>query len=426
MKIAFIPDAHIKSRDDSSDFYFSDDEMHGFLYKLSLEVDKVVLCGDFLELWQGKYPTKQSSIKEFYNTLDQYKKTIFLVLLNEKFDIIEGNHDDHLKYTIECKDKVSLEKVFKIPMGKLVVNHGIQDLPNRNLKFRKVVRFGSWLVGIMEIIIHKNWEHFVNKFLSNLFHFEIVGTNKAQVKEFKRRIDLDDDIIVYVNGHTHKPQILRFIYNGKERLFINAGYFDGVENYYCILDTDTLEIDPYKIIDTDLKKFKMSLEVGDIVLTYNKDNFFSKGIASVTDGDYSHAMLYIGGGRIVESTGEGSHIGTIDKYLSGMHNLCKVSLVDKSKVTDVVSGISKKLGIKYGYFQNIVNLLYILIYKITSIDLRKDIEIRLDDVVVCSQLVAEEIREKYMYDINAANFYPSDFLKYPDYFKFEKKITVNY
>lgn len=426
MKIAFIPDCHIKKRSESSDFYFSDDEMFNFLYKLSSECDEIYITGDFIEMWQAELPIKRYNINEYYNTYFEYMKTINYVISNPKINLVVGNHDEFLPEIDIINKKCRYFYVLcNSNNDKIYITHGIEDLFNKNINLRKITRFGSWVVGVIERLVYSNWELWVNKILTSIFHIELVGTNKNQIKAFKKLIDLDDSHKVYIAGHTHKPQILRFFYKGKERLFINGGYFDGVENYYGILDTETLEVDPYKIIDTDFKKFKISLEKGDILLSYKKGNIISAGIANVTDSEYSHALMYIGNGRIIESISDGIKLGYIDKYLSGDYNICKVTLKDRSQVDDVIKILFSRIGMKYGYLQNLLTFILILLSKISGKDMRKYVEFN-ETNYNCSELIADSIKKVYGYGYNSANFFPSDFLAHTDYFNYEKKIVINY
>lgn len=426
MKIAIIPDCHLKKRDESSDFYFSDDEMFQFLVDLGSKVDEVYLIGDFVELWQGKWPTNQSQVEEYHLAYNHYKKTFNLILSNDKYYLVEGNHDEFLKFIYPINSKVKLQYVrYNKDFNKIYINHGIRDLFNKNLKLRKLTRIGSWIVGIIEKLVFKNWELSINKVLTSIFHIEVVGTNKKQISHFKELINGDDSYIVYIAGHTHKPQILRFLYKEKERLFINAGYFDGVENFYCILDTDTLEVDPYKIIDINLKDFRFNLSKGDILLSYKKGNVLSSGIAAVTESEYSHALMYIGNNQVIESIGSGVQISPVDKYFSGDYDVCKISLIDNSKIDKVISLLHSKLGLKYGYLQNFLSLITIIFNKILRKDVRKYIELN-EENYNCSELIASSIKEVYGYNYNSANFFPSDFLSYTQYFKYEKKIAIDY
>ncbi|OWY40053.1 hypothetical protein CEK28_04780 [Xenophilus sp. AP218F] len=61
-----------------------------------------------------------------------------------------------------------------------------------------------------------------------------------------------------------------------------------------------------RVIDID------KLEVGDIILTTSEESI-STLIKTVTDSDISHAMVYLGGGSVVDSTGDGVHARNLQK-----------------------------------------------------------------------------------------------------------------
>ena len=422
MKIACLSDLHIKKRDKASDFYFTDEELFDFFIKLKSECDLIVIDGDIFELWQGTWPTENSKTKEIDRIFENFPSTMALLTVDEQFILNYGNHDDKLPQDKRFNAYEVYTNIVS-PKGSIRIDHGIRDFLNTKVRF--IPRLGCWFVGLFERLFNPNIERVMNYWLDKLFYIEIVGTNKAQLDYFKKLIDNDDDLVCYVNGHTHKPQIVKFMYNNKERIFINTGFFNGSENYYCFIDTDTLELDPYKIIDTDFVKFEMTLNKGDILLTYKKENLVSNGIAFVTNSDYSHALMYVGGGRVIESTGQGCHITPVDHYFGGDYDLCRVVLNDKSKIDNVINNLHTKLGTKYGFFQNAVDLFFIAIKKITGKDFRKVISVDVPGIV-CSELIAKAIKEEYGYDINAANFFPEDFLKYQNYFTYDKKITVSY
>lgn len=65
------------------------------------------------------------------------------------------------------------------------------------------------------------------------------------------------------------------------------------------------------------------LEIGDIVLTTTSHKL-SKIIRAVTKGDYSHAMLYVGGNSCIDSTGNGVQSHNTQRLLFPSSKFCKV------------------------------------------------------------------------------------------------------
>ena len=46
-----------------------------------------------------------------------------------------------------------------------------------------------------------------------------------------------------------------------------------------------------------LKRVNKVVGVGDVILTYNKENVLSQFIANVTESDWSHCAMYVGNGN---------------------------------------------------------------------------------------------------------------------------------
>lgn len=85
------------------------------------------------------------------------------------------------------------------------------------------------------------------------------------------------------------------------------------------------------------------LQVGDIILTKG-DTPQSKGIRSVTNSQYSHAMLYVGNGKIIEAIGKGVVEQTLTaaaKNVSGAVVLRHSNISDAQRKTVALYAKSK-------------------------------------------------------------------------------------
>ena len=94
------------------------------------------------------------------------------------------------------------------------------------------------------------------------------------------------------------------------------------------------------------------LQKGDILLSYNKDNFISQEIAEVTHSSWSHALLYIGNDQIIESTGTGGgvKIENISKYQTDHYNIAilriKPEFITPKQIDNMIESAKKDVGMK--------------------------------------------------------------------------------
>lgn len=107
----------------------------------------------------------------------------------------------------------------------------------------------------------------------------------------------------------------------------------------------TIDVDRYK-------KVLVLLQKGDVILSFNKNNRLSETIARVTDSDYSHTMLYIGNGNVVESTVGGTKITPVKHYCQDVYQICiRRPNITKEQKEGVVKKSLTLLGKRYGYLQ---------------------------------------------------------------------------
>lgn len=409
MKIAIISDLHIKQKDQSSDFFLSDDEFYNFLINLVENHEKVLIDGDLFELWQGKWPTTKSIVEEFENTVEAYKKSINYIFNNSKISIIVGNHDVYLLQRSNLPKRI----LNYWHHENIHVVHGVYDLFNQKLP--KVARVMSWMAGIGERVFGSEFDEGLDEALQNSIFKPF--SNRKQIKESIEIIKENPDIDIVINGHTHYRDYREFYVNGQLCKYINTGRFNGRKMDVTVIDTETDEIVQNNII----KKFKtkdvrQSLKKGDYILSGDSDNIVSNAIKSVTDSNYSHAMIYIGHGRVLEAVGKGVIIAPVDKYFDGGHDLLILRLNDRSKVGKIIKYLNKKLGRKYSKIQIVVDLILVGIKKLTGKDFRRDWKVDIDKKgEVCSELQAEGIwkvmQKRVVPGINPSETFPSDFIK---------------
>ena len=72
----------------------------------------------------------------------------------------------------------------------------------------------------------------------------------------------------------------------------------------------------------DIQKIKE----GDVILTAEK-SLTSKIIRRATNSDFSHSMLYVGGGGYIHSDSDGVHAGSVQRLLISHPKYIKVLIV---------------------------------------------------------------------------------------------------
>jgi UDP-2,3-diacylglucosamine pyrophosphatase LpxH len=391
MRIAILPDLHITSEGYLSPFYLTDDEFYSVLS--SIEADRVFCVGDTFDLWRSKFPTNSSQDKELNRICQIYPKTIGYFLNSPKFGgIAVGNHDNYLLKLPDNSEwkKVVFEEIVLLNSKnqKIILSHGHLDFFNKVFPF--VGQLVTWASAWLERIFIRNSK--IYRFLRNTAKSHVFR-NSAQIKVMRKRIDTDDQIVCIVNGHTHKPQITHFYYKSFSRLYINAGFFDGKVQDIIILDTETLEISKSPVTIEDYTTVNFVIQRGDVILSNNRINVFSAAIRYTTDGEYTHSMVYMGNGQIIESIPgqkSGVQVGYMEKYFNGDYDLCVLRLKDLSKVEPFLQVLYSKLGRNYGYLQILINLVYFLVKKIFRIDIKRNLTAP-DGGVTCSTLVAESL-----------------------------------
>lgn len=240
MKIAILSDLHIKQNDGSDKFIWNDNQFNNYLNNLIDQVDRVYFNGDIFELWKTKLPTFKYQITEFSEIKKQYPHTLRTIFQHPKVVTIVGNHDaaaNRLNEFFPEFNKYKFSDTIINSKGQIInIWHGHLDFWNRVLPYTGFLL--TWITGIFERTFFKNASDYrsFSKSLKQQFF-----KNTSQIKNFKFEIDTYDNLVCMINGHTHSDQIKKFDYNGKERLYINTGYFNGSSRNIVILDTETLE-----------------------------------------------------------------------------------------------------------------------------------------------------------------------------------------
>ena len=93
MQIAVISDLHLGRKDKLDQFnrnQGAEAQLYTLLRYLENHVDKIILLGDIFETLRGKTLYQEG---EFRSALKHYPKISKKLLTNEKYVLIQGNHD---------------------------------------------------------------------------------------------------------------------------------------------------------------------------------------------------------------------------------------------------------------------------------------------------------------------------------------------
>lgn len=425
MKIALISDLHIKKKDVTCLFEYSDFEFSSYLNALCSGVDRVYLNGDVFELWKTQTFSERSIEKEIDAIFNTYPMTMQCLVENPKVFITIGNHDEYLRTQI-----YSLRWNRKLMLGDTIVNskgqeihiwHGHLDIFNN--KFPLIGRILSFVGGWVERVLY-----FFNMRQLYLWFRGIVrqGTfkNSTQVKQYKKDIGENGNIYCMINGHTHVNEIRRFEFAGKTRTYINTGFFDGNTRDVTVVDTETLEIIKSTAREKDFSKVKKIITRGDVILTRNNENKISQAIAALSGSPYSHALLYVGNNQVIESTigkFDGVQVSLLDKYLDGSHELAVLSIKETTRIDGVIKSFYAQLGMKYSYIQLLVDGFYLFCKKVLHLEISRNIDAASKETV-CSEALAKALFDNG-YDFSPTTS-PGEFTERTDVFDI-KLITLN-
>lgn len=410
MRIAILPDLHITSEGKLSPFHLSDSEFHTFLENLSTEVDKIYSVGDSFDLWRARWLTAASQEIELRRIKAIYPKTMDFIMNNPKFGgIAVGNHDRYLLKHVQSPEwngKLHEEIVLTNSLKqKIVLQHGHLDFFNRSLPW--VGQMVTWASAWLERIFIRNSK--IYRFLRTAAKSHVFR-NGTQVEHLRNKINLDNMVVCLITGHTHKPQIMHFKHRSGPRTYINAGYFDGKVQDVTILDTETLAISKSPVHTEDYASVAYVVQKGDVILSNNRANLVSAAIRYTSDGEYSHSMAYIGNGQVIESTTKpenGVQVGYLENYLNGDYDICILRMRDTTKVEPFLQVLYSKLAIRYGYWQLVVNLIYLMVKKILRIDIRRNLTTP-DGRITCSTLIAESVFQTMDSSIRPEIFTPQN------------------
>jgi uncharacterized protein YycO len=140
------------------------------------------------------------------------------------------------------------------------------------------------------------------------------------------------------------------------------------------------------------KEVMAEVKPGDVFVTFNRTNRFSKMIANVTRSDWSHVFMYVGNGNIVESGKPGVLISRLRTYFYGNHNvaLLRHKKLKEEQRPELVEKVLAHVGKKYGRLQFVWYLFIRLIGQSENPRFQLDLQ---PNAMVCSEAIAYAYKE---------------------------------
>ena len=175
------------------------------------------------------------------------------------------------------------------------------------------------------------------------------------------------------------------------------------------------------IINPNMKKHNYGIQKGDILLCLLPlpKGIISEGILiaqslKVEGGKYSHAVLCKSNTIAIDArAGHGVKYIPVSHYVNGDYNFMIKRPIDQSKVDDLVKNMENDIGKKYGAWQNVILVLYLLVYKFSfrKLDLFKIFPHDMyPDEVNCIEVIVDNCRKSKIEvepkDITSNNFLP--------------------
>jgi len=395
MIIGAFSDSHAHAEKRVSDIGLSDKEWKSEILEAYTTCDILYGLGDLVDPVQSKWYSDSSRQKALHNTFKKYHDTFEITAIKgNQFVWIQGNHD-------AWEDGRPKRIIFETERrSKILLEHGVHDYMCKN--WPNLVDFLAWISGWLERIVSPAIETDSKKWVRKLLGIELLG-NWKQIRYLKELIDEDDSIEVGIFGHTHKAQIVKFMYKNKPRIYINVGFFNAKQRLITYFDTETYKIAQSHNNAFDYTNFTKKLKYGDVILTGNKSDFISASMKFFTASKFSHSMVYVGKGKVIESTGEtGVSVNPLHTYLEGNHAIKVKRLHNRSKVKLFVKNMLKHVGARYGWFQIVGDFFIYGIERLlnwffgTKFNLHKKVNLDCDpEVPVCSELIVTSLNETY-------------------------------
>lgn len=230
MKLLVVSDLHIGSGDSCDVFGWNHKTFKNFIEGqiLSQGIDKVIINGDFFELYKYKY-----------SEVEKHSKDLIEYLTGDAFIYIHGNHDI-------TKQALSEYDITNSKGQTIHFEHGHKaDFLNGTLFGRSLGRFTLATirqVSLMSAKIRKLYLHINLSSENNNYKPRKYNTLKYLQYALNKLKHYD----MVVLGHTHKVETHETYYNNTKKYYLNSGSCSIGKFQGLIIDTETLRYETLK------------------------------------------------------------------------------------------------------------------------------------------------------------------------------------
>ena len=197
------------------------------------------------------------------------EKDIIKLLENTNYDelILAGDIIDFIKIPKFTEDSLKIFDLItnlKIPIIYIIGNHDIafKNFNNKNTKNLHFTKRYNFIDNNKKIRIEHGddydtslikWEHIMNiicviaNLIERFFNFDLTNywekyrDNKRNKIDIENIIKKNNDVDIFIMGHTHRPEIVNIEFNNKNILYCNSG--DWVTHKsYLILEDGNIEL----------------------------------------------------------------------------------------------------------------------------------------------------------------------------------------
>jgi len=233
MRIGFISDLHLHSEKRVSENKMDDETLLSRIKAIKEQVDVLHIDGDIIESHQPKWFSVKSTKKLIEAIKNKYPQTIKYITNSSKIILHSGNHDFYFERRVQLD--YNPHRIYDIGNDKFAyISHGAYDYLNSNHPL--LAQFITFVFGWLKRIT--GFSSIIGKIVRKLSGANLFQNSK-QIKYMRGIIDINDSLVLFVNGHTHLKEYIKFNYNGKERIYINCGKFQSKNKPdYTIVDTE--------------------------------------------------------------------------------------------------------------------------------------------------------------------------------------------
>ena len=188
--------------------------------------DELILAGDVIDFIRIPKFTKKTL--EIFNLIFVNSKSIIYIVGNHDLAFLNFVDNDIL-------DKIKFKKKyeFKDNDKKIRIEHG------DDYDLRSIIKW-EYLISLLCVIINII-ERFTN--FNLLVRYENYFCNKKDKVNIYDIMKKNNDVDIFIMGHTHDPKILNTNFNRKNHMQIYANSGDWIENNsYLILENGNIEL----------------------------------------------------------------------------------------------------------------------------------------------------------------------------------------